>query len=42
MVTLICFYITMITLPHYSHYGDVSEGIELQKSLSGTFCEVCV
>ena len=36
---LVCLH---ITLPHYHHYADVSEGIELLKCLSGTFCPVCV
>ena len=31
-----------ITLPHYDHYADLFEGIELLKSLSGTFCRECV
>ena len=39
MVLFVSFY---ITLPHYRHYADVSESIELLKCLSGTFCRVCV
>ena len=40
MVVLICLH---ITLPHYDHHADVSEGIELLKCLSGTFLwSVCV
>ena len=39
MVVIVCLH---ITLPHYHHYTDVSEGIELLKCLSGTFCRVCV
>ena len=31
-----------ITLPHYHHYADLSENIELLKYLSGTFCLECV
>ena len=39
MVVLICFH---ITLPHYHHYVDLSEGIELLKCLSSTFCRLFV
>ena len=39
MVVLICLH---ITLPHYHHYANVSEGIELIICLSGTFFQVCV
>ena len=28
------------TLPHYHHFADASEGIELLKYLSGSFCRV--
>ena len=38
-VVLVCLH---ITLSHYYPYADVSEGIELLKCLSGTFCRVCV
>ena len=31
-----------ITLPHYHHYADVLEGVELLRCLSCTFCRVCV
>ena len=31
-----------ITLPHYHYYADRSEGTELLKCLSGTFCLGCV
>ena len=31
-----------ITLPHYHHYADLSEGIELLKYLSDMFCLECV
>ena len=31
-----------ITLPHYHHYADISEGIELIKCLSDIFCLECV
>ena len=34
MFVFVCFH---ITLPHYHHYADVSESIELLKCLSGTF-----
>ena len=34
-VVFACLY---ITLPHYHHYADLSEGIELLKSLSVTLC----
>ena len=37
IVVLRCFH---ITVPHYHHYADVSEGTELPKYLSGTFCRV--
>ena len=30
------------TLPHYYHYAELSEGIELLKYLSDIFCRVCV
>ena len=36
---LVCLH---ITLPHYHHYADLSESIELLKCLSGTFCLECV
>ena len=39
MVILVCLH---LTLPHYHHYADVSEGIEILKYLPGTFCQVCV
>ena len=39
MVVFVCLH---FTLPHYLHYEDVSEGIELLKYLSGAFCRVCV
>ena len=39
LVIFICWH---ITLPHYLHYADISEGIELLKCLSGTFCLECV
>ena len=35
MVVFVCLH---ITLPHYHHYADLSEGNELLKCLSGTFC----
>ena len=31
-----------ITLPHYHHYADLHEGIELLKCLSDIFCLQCV
>ena len=31
-----------ITLPHYHHYTDVYEGIELLKCFSDIFCLECV
>ena len=31
-----------ITLPHYRHYADLSEGIELLKCLSDIVCVECV
>ena len=31
-----------ITLPHYPHYGDLCEGIELLKCLSDIVCLECV
>ena len=37
IVVFVCFH---ITVPHYHHYADVSEGTELLKCLSGTFCRV--
>ena len=39
MVIFICLH---ITLPHYDHYADQSQLIELLKCLSGTFCLECV
>ena len=39
MVVFVCLH---ITLPHYHHYADISEGIELLKCLSGRFCLECV
>ena len=39
MVVFLCLH---ITLPHYHHYADLSESIELIKCLSGTFCLECV
>ena len=39
MVVFVCLH---ITLPHYHHYADISEGIELLKCLSSTFCLECV
>ena len=39
MVKFICLH---FKLPQYHHYADLSEGIELLKSLSGTFCLKCV
>ena len=39
MVVFVCLH---ITLPHYHHYADLSESIELLKCLSGTFCIECV
>ena len=39
---LVVFVSLHITLPHYHHYADASEGIDLLKYLSGTFCPVCV
>ena len=39
MVVFVCLH---ITLPHYHHYTDKSEGIELLKCLSSTFCLECV
>ena len=38
MVVFVCLH---ITLPHYHHYADISEGIELQTCLSGIFCLKC-
>ena len=39
---LVVFVSLHITLLHYHHYVDASEGIDLLKYLSGTFCPVCV
>ena len=39
MVLFICLH---FTLPHYHHYADISEGVELIKCSSGTFCQLCV
>ena len=39
MVIFICLY---VTLPHYHHYADLAEDIELLKCLSGTFCLECL
>ena len=39
-VIIICSHV--IILPLYHHYADRSEGIELLKCLSGTFCLECV
>ena len=40
MAVFVCLH---ITLPHYHHYANLSEGIELLKCLSGTFClELCL
>ena len=39
MVVFVCLH---ITLPYYHHYADVSEGIELLKCLSDTFCRMCL
>ena len=39
VVVFVCLH---FTLPHYHHYADVSEGIELLKYLSGVFCPGCV
>ena len=41
-VSLVVFVCLHIALRNYHHYGDVSEGIELLKRLSGIFCRVCV
>ena len=39
VVVFVCLH---ITLPHYHHYADLSEGIKLFKCWSGTFCLGCV
>ena len=39
MVVFVCLH---ITLPHYRHYADLSEGVELLKCFSSTFCLECV
>ena len=39
MVVFLCLH---ITLPHYHYHIDLGEGIELLKSLLGTFCLECV
>ena len=39
---MVVFVFLYLTQPHYHHYPDVSEGIELIKYLSGIFCWVCV
>ena len=39
MVVFVCLH---IILPHYHKYAELSEGIELLKCLSGTFCLECV
>ena len=39
MAIFVCLHITLI---HYHHYADLSEGIELLKYVSCTFCFKCV
>ena len=39
MVIFVCLH---ITLPHYHHYADISEGIEFLKCLWDTFCQMCL
>ena len=39
IIIFVCLYITP---PHYNHYADLSESIDLLKCLSGTFCLECM
>ena len=39
---MVVFIYLHITWPHYHHHADLSEGIELLKCLSGSFCLECV
>ena len=39
---MVVFFCLHITLPHYHHHADLSEGFELLKCLSNTICLECV
>ena len=39
---MVVFFCLQITIDHYHHYANISEGNELLKRQSGTFCVQCV